>query len=56
MEFDLDVNCILNVFVVDKSIGRFNKVIIINDKGWLIKVEIDWMVLDVEKYWEEDEN
>lgn len=33
VEFDLDVNCILNVFVVDKSIGRFNKVIIINDKG-----------------------
>lgn len=31
--FDIDVNGILNVSVVDKSIGKENKIIIINDKG-----------------------
>lgn len=45
----------MNVFVMDKSIGKFNKIIIINDKGRLSKVDIDRMVNEVEKFKEEDE-
>lgn len=52
--FDIDVNGIFNVFVKDQSIGRINVIIIINDMGRLLEVEIDWMVNEVEKYKEED--
>lgn len=55
VEFNIDVNGIMNVFVMDKSIGKFNKIIIINDKGRLSKVDIDRMVNEVEKFKEEDE-
>lgn len=55
MEFDIDVNGILNVLVKDKSMGKFNKIIIINDKGCLSKVDIERMVNEVEKYKEEDD-
>lgn len=53
--FDVDVNGILNVFVKDKSIGKSNNIIIMNEKGRLFKVDIDCMVVDVKKYKEEDE-
>lgn len=35
--------------------GKFNKIIIINDKGCLSKVDIERMVNEVEKYKEEDD-
>lgn len=34
--FEIDVNGILNVGVEDKGIGKLEKIIITNDKGWLL--------------------
>lgn len=45
----------MNVFVVDKSIGKENKIVIINDKGRLFKEDIERMVKDVEKYKVDDD-
>ncbi|XP_070536292.1 heat shock cognate 71 kDa protein-like [Ptychodera flava] len=53
--FDVDSNSILNVSAVDKSTGKENKITITNDKGRLSKEEIERMVLDFEKYKNEDE-
>lgn len=53
--FDIDVNGIMNVFVIDKSIGKENKIVIINDKGWFFKEDIERMVRDVEKFKVDDD-
>jgi heat shock 70kDa protein 1/2/6/8 len=42
--FDIDANGILNVHVVQQSIGKENKSTITNDKGRLNSVEIQRMV------------
>ncbi|CAG8766480.1 6050_t:CDS:2, partial [Funneliformis caledonium] len=49
--FDIDVNGILNVFAIDKSTGRSNK-LITNGKGGLSKEEIE--LAESEKYREDD--
>nr|KAF6330358.1 hypothetical protein mMyoMyo1_012348 [Myotis myotis] len=57
--FDIDANGILNVSVVDKSIGKENKITITNDKGCLSKEDIEHMVLEAkfkakeEKQWDQ---
>ncbi|CAD7685478.1 unnamed protein product [Nyctereutes procyonoides] len=53
--FDIDASGILNVSVVDKSIGKENKITITNDKGRLSKEDIERMVQEAEKYKAEDE-
>lgn len=45
----------MNVFVIDKSIGKENKIVIINDKGWFFKEDIERMVRDVEKFKVDDD-
>ena len=53
--FDIDANGILNVSAVEKSIGRENKITITNDKGRLLKDDIERMVREAERYKSEDE-
>ncbi|CAL9165684.1 unnamed protein product [Musa hybrid cultivar] len=53
--FDIDANGILNVSAEDKTTGQKNKITITNDKGRLIKEEIENMVQEAEKYKAEDE-
>ena len=55
VNFDLDANGIMHVSAVDKTTGRENKITISNDKGRLKKEQIEQMVLEAEKYREEDE-
>lgn len=45
----------MNVFAVDKSIGKENKIVIINDKGRLFKEDIERMVKEVEKFKDDDD-
>ena len=53
--FDIDANGILNVTASDKSTGRENKITITNDKGRLLKEEIERMVSDADKYRDDEE-
>ncbi|XP_058867143.1 heat shock cognate 71 kDa protein isoform X2 [Acipenser ruthenus] len=53
--FDIDANGILNVFAVDKSTGKENKITITNDKGRLSKEDIERMVQEADQYRAEDE-
>ncbi|KAJ3925372.1 MAG: the 70-Kda heat shock cognate protein from rattus Norvegicus in post-Atp hydrolysis state [Lentinula lateritia] len=53
--FDIDANGILNVSAADKSTGKSNRIVITNDKGCLMKEEIERMVSEAEKYKAEDE-
>ena len=53
--FDIDANGILNVSAADKSTGRENKITITNDKGRLLKEEIERMVSDADKYRDDEE-
>ena len=53
--FDINANGILNVFAVDKSTRKENKITITNDKGHLSKEDIEHMVQEGEKYKAEDE-
>ena len=48
--FDIDRNGILNVFAVDKSTGKENKITITNDKGRLSSEDIERMVREAEQY------
>jgi hypothetical protein len=48
--FDVDTNGILNMSAVGKSTGKSNHITITNDKGYLSKEEIEYMVFEVEKY------
>ena len=52
--FDIDANAILNVTVADKSTGKESK-ITITDKGRLPAEEIQRMVIEAEKYKDEDD-
>ena len=53
--FDVDANGILNVSAVEKGTGKQEKITITNDKGRLSKEEIEKMVVDAEKFKNEDE-
>ena len=53
--FDVDANGILNVSAVEKGTGKQAKITITNDKGRLSKEEIEKMVVDAEKFKNEDE-
>ncbi|KAF8546173.1 heat shock protein 70 [Imleria badia] len=53
--FDINANGILNVFTVDRTTGKSNKIRITNDKGRLSKEEIERTVNEAEKYKAEDE-
>ena len=52
--FDLDANSILKVTAVEKSTGKNNKIVITNDKGRLSKDDIDRLVMEAEKFKDED--
>ncbi|KAJ7717710.1 Hsp70 protein-domain-containing protein [Mycena metata] len=53
--FDIDANGILNVSASDRTTGKSNRITITNDKGRLLKEEIDRMVDEAEKYKAEDD-
>jgi len=53
--FDIDANGILNVSAMDKASGKNEKITITNDKGRLSKEEVDRLVMEAEKYKDEDE-
>lgn len=53
--FDIDANGILNVSALEKGTGKTQKITITNDKGRLSKEDIERMVLEAEKYKEEDD-
>ncbi|KAJ7917986.1 heat shock protein 70 [Mycena leptocephala] len=52
--FKIDANGILNVSATDKTTGKSNGITVTNDKGRLSKEEIDRMVIEAEKYKEEE--
>merc|ERR1711963_451364 len=52
--FDIDANGILNVSASDKSTGKAERITITNDKGRLLKEEIDKMVNEAEHFKAED--
>lgn len=52
--FDLDINGILHVSAEDKGTGNKNSIVITNDSGRLSKEEIDKMIIDAEKYADDD--
>ena len=52
--FEIDENSILTVSGVEKGTGKQENISITNDKGRLTKEEIDQMILDAEKFAEED--
>ena len=53
--FNIDANGILNISASDKTTGKSNRITITNDKGHLLKEEIEHMVNEAEKYKAEDE-
>lgn len=53
--FDIDANSILNVFALDKTTGKQEKITIVNDKGRLTKEQIDEMIKNAEKFKAEDD-
>ncbi|XP_058813472.1 heat shock protein 70 A1-like [Topomyia yanbarensis] len=53
--FDMDANGILNVSAKEKSTGKEKNITIKNDKGRLSQADIDRMLLEAEKFREEDE-
>ena len=52
--FEIDENSILTVSGVEKGTGKQENISITNDKGRLSKEEIEQMILDAEKFAEED--
>merc|ERR1711943_107676 len=52
---DIDANGILNVSAMDKASGKNEKITITNDKGRLSKEEVDRLVMEAERYKDEDE-
>ena len=52
--FEIDENSILTVSGVEKGTGKQENISITNDKGRLTKEEIEQMILDAEKFAEED--
>ena len=55
VNFDLDINSILNVTAVEKSSGKQNKIVIINDKGRLSRDDIDRLAKEAEKFEDEED-
>lgn len=55
MTFELDVNGILTVTATENRSGIRNNITINNDKGRLTKEQIEEMVLEAEKYKEQDQ-
>merc|ERR1712093_233015 len=53
--FDIDANGILNVSAQDKASGKNEKITITNDKGRLSKEEVDRLVMEAERYEDEDD-
>lgn len=53
--FDIDANGILNVSAMDKASGKNEKITITNDKGRLSKEEVDRLVMEAERYKDEDD-
>ena len=53
--FDINVNGILNISASNKTTSKSNHIIITNDKGHLLKEEIEHIVNEAEKYKVEDE-
>ncbi|KAH8114947.1 heat shock protein 70 kDa [Phellopilus nigrolimitatus] len=53
--FDIDANSILNLSALDKMTRKSNRIMITNDKGHLMKEEIECMVSNTEKFKAEDE-
>merc|ERR1712159_572988 len=53
--FDIDANGILNVSAKDSGTGKTNEITITNDKGRLSKEEVDRLVMEAERYKDEDE-
>nr|XP_026488897.1 heat shock protein 68-like [Vanessa tameamea] len=54
VSFDLDANGILNVSAKENSTGKTKNIVIKNDKGRLSQVDIERMVLDAEKFKDDD--
>lgn len=54
IEYQIDVNGILNVTACEKSTGKKNAITITNDKGRLSKDTIDRLVAESEQFAEED--
>ena len=52
--FDIDSNGILNVIAADRSTGKENKITVTNDKGRLSRDQRERMVMDAEKYKNDD--
>ena len=52
--FEIDENSILTVSGVEKGTGKQENISITNDKGRLTKEEIEQMILDAEKFADED--
>merc|ERR1711943_33340 len=53
--FDIDANGILNVSAMDKATNKSEKITITNDKGRVSKEEVDRLVMEAERYKDEDE-
>ncbi|XP_071478690.1 heat shock 70 kDa protein IV-like [Diadema antillarum] len=53
--FDIDVNGILNVTAKDQSTGHSNNITITNDRDRLSNEEIEFMIIDAEKFKVEDD-
>ncbi|KAH8114887.1 heat shock protein 70kD, peptide-binding domain-containing protein [Phellopilus nigrolimitatus] len=53
--FNIDANSILNLSALDKMTRKSNRIMITNDKGHLMKEEIECMVSNTEKFKAEDE-
>lgn len=52
--FEIDENSILTVTGVEKGVGKSETISITNDKGRLTKEEIEQMIIDAEKFADED--
>ncbi|OJA11480.1 hypothetical protein AZE42_13421, partial [Rhizopogon vesiculosus] len=50
VSFDINANNILNISASDKTTGKSNRITITNDKGCLLKEEIECIVNKAEKY------
>lgn len=50
MTFNININSIINVLVLKKGIEKINKIIITNDKGYLFKKDIEYILIKAKKY------
>jgi heat shock protein 5 len=52
--FEIDENSILSVSAIEKGTGKKESITITNDKGRLSKEEIEAMIMDAEKFADQD--